>query len=118
MKEFKSDKHKVTFKAPADTKDGGTGESFSWKTMQIIVEGTLPISKEEDLVKTANPDTIQGVKMDSATVGDLFITTYQEKQGPAHAVCGKKGTSVDMRISFEPQDKNVGLAICKSFKIE
>lgn len=117
--EVKNDKRKLSFKAPKDIKADPGGESYSWNTMQILVEQTLePIAKNDDLMKVAPGTTTEGATPEASTEGDVLISTWKQKEGPAWAVCGQKGKSVALRIAFEPDHKDIALGMCKTLKAE
>ncbi|HTJ85447.1 MAG TPA: hypothetical protein VL400_27200 [Polyangiaceae bacterium] len=119
LAEVKNDKRKLSFKAPKDLKADAGGESYSWGTMQIMVEQTLePIAKNEDLMKVAPGTTTEGATPEASTEGDVLISTWKQKEGPAWAVCGPKGKSVALRIAFEPEHKEIALGMCKSLKAD
>jgi hypothetical protein len=117
--EMKNDKRHFTFKVPKDTKADPSGDSYSWDTMQIMVEPTMePVAKAEDLMKVVVGSLKDGAKIDSKTEGDVLVSIWQQPQGPMQIVCGQVGKSVAVRASYEPSHKDIALAICKSLRIE
>ena len=117
--EMKNDKRHFTFKVPKGTKADPGGESYSWDTMQILVEQTMePVAKAEDLMKVVTGSLKDGAKIDSRTEGDVLVSVWQQPQGPMQIVCGQVGKSVAVRASYEPSHKDIALAICKSLRIE
>jgi hypothetical protein len=117
--EMKNDKRKFSFKVPKDTKVDAAGDSYNWDTMRIMVEPTVaPVAKVEDLMQVVVGSLKEGAKIDSTTAGDVLISTWQQKDGPAHIVCGQAGKSVVIRAAYEPSHKDVALAICKSLRID
>ena len=117
--EMKNEKRKFSFKVPKDTKANPGGDSYTWNTMQIMVEPTMaPVAKVEDLMQVVVGSLKEGAKIDSKTEGDVLISTWQQTDGPAHIVCGQAGKSVVIRAAYEPSHKDVALAICKSLRID
>jgi hypothetical protein len=117
--DVKNEKRKLSFKAPKDLKSDPSGDSYSWDTMQIMVEQTMdPIAKNEDLMKVAPGTTTEGATPESSTEGEVLISSWKQKEGPAWAVCGQKGKSVALRLGFEPAHKDVAMGICKSLKVD
>jgi hypothetical protein len=119
MDELKNEKRKLSFKAPKGTKADAGGESYTWDTMQIIVESTMePVAKHEDLMKIVPGSGKEGAAIEATSEGEVLISSWREKDGPAHAVCGQKGKSAALRLSFEPDHKSIALAMCKSLRVE
>lgn len=117
--DMKNEKRKFSFKVPKDTKADPGGDSYSWDTMQILVETPMaPVAKAEDLMQVVVASLKDGAKIDYKTEGDVLIAIWQQPKGPMHAVCGQAGKAVAVRASFEPDHKEIALAICKSLRIE
>ncbi len=119
LTEVKNDRNKLTFKAPNNLKANDGGDSYSWDTMQIMVEKTMdPVAKNEDLMKVAPGTTTEGATIDSSAEGEVLISSWKQKDGPAHAICGQKGKTAALRLMFEPDHKDVAMGICKSLKVD
>jgi len=117
--EMKNDKRHFSFKVPKGTKADASGDSYSWDTMQILVEVTLaPVAKADDLMQVVVGSLKDGAKIDSKSEGDVLISSWQQPNGPMQIICGQTGKLVAVRASFEPDHKEIALAMCKSLRID
>jgi hypothetical protein len=115
--EMKNEKRQFSFQVPKGTKADASGDSYSWDTMQILVEIPLaPIAKVDDLMQVVVGSLKEGAKIESKTEGDVLIASWKQPSGPMHMVCGQTGKSVVVRVSFEPTHKEIALAMCKSLR--
>lgn len=117
--EMKNEKRGFSFKVPKTTKADPGGDSYSWDTMQIMVEMSMePVAKAEDMMKVVVDSLKEGAKIESTTKGNVMISHWKQTQGPAHAVCSQAGKSVVVRLAFEPDHKDIAMAICESLRID
>lgn len=119
LEDVKNEKRKFSFKGPKGIKADASGDSYQWDTMQIMVEQPeAALEKNEDLMKVVVGSGKDGATLENGAEGAVLVTSWKQKDGPAHMVCGQKGKTVALRIMHEPDHKAQASAICKSLKVD